>query len=132
MAEIVVSGGQRLNGEIPVSGAKNAALPLMAVTLLTSEPVTLTNCPDLYDIGTLTNVLRGHGAEIDASRIGEGAGSGLPVLHMHHARNQIHRCTLRPRKPNARLDTGAWPFASPRRQSRSEPARWLRHWFTPG
>ena len=83
MAEIVVSGGQRLNGEIPVSGAKNAALPLMAVTLLTSEPVTLTNCPDLYDIGTLTNVLRGHGAEIDASRIGEGAGSGLPVLRMH-------------------------------------------------
>lgn len=83
MAEIVVSGGQRLNGEIPVSGAKNAALPLMAVTLLTSEPVTLTNCPDLYDIGTLTNVLRGHGAEIDASRIGEGPGSGLPVLHMH-------------------------------------------------
>ena len=47
MAEIVVSGGNQLKGEIAVSGAKNAALPLMAVTLLTDEPVTLTNCPDL-------------------------------------------------------------------------------------
>lgn len=83
MAEIVVSGGNKLNGEIPVSGAKNAALPLMAVTLLTDEPVTLTNCPDLHDIGTLSNVLRGHGTEIDASRIGVGAGTGLPVLTMH-------------------------------------------------
>ena len=41
MAEILVNGGNRLQGEIPVSGAKNAALPLMAVTLLTDEPVTL-------------------------------------------------------------------------------------------
>ena len=43
MAEILVNGGNRLQGEIPVSGAKNAALPLMAVTLLTDEPVTLRN-----------------------------------------------------------------------------------------
>lgn len=83
MAEIVVEGGQRLTGEIPVSGAKNAALPLMVVTLLSSDPVTLTNCPDLHDIGTLSNVLHGHGTEIDASRIGAGSGAGLPVLRMH-------------------------------------------------
>lgn len=83
MAEIVLSGGQRLTGEIPVSGAKNAALPLMAVTLLTEDRVTLTNCPDLHDIGTLSNVLRGHGCAVDASKIGLGAGDGLPVLSLH-------------------------------------------------
>ena len=65
MAEILVNGGNRLQGEIPVSGAKNAALPLMAVTLLTDEPVTLRNCPDLDDIATLSNVLRGHGTSVD-------------------------------------------------------------------
>lgn len=84
MAEIVLTGGNRLSGEIPVSGAKNAALPLMAVTLLTDEPVTLLNCPDLHDIGTLTNVLRGHGSTIDASALGElAAGGGMPALKMH-------------------------------------------------
>ena len=83
MTEIVLTGGNRLSGEIPVSGAKNAALPLMAVTLLTSEPVTLLNCPDLHDIGTLSNVLRGHGAEIDASALGLGAKGGMPSLRMH-------------------------------------------------
>ena len=83
MAEIVLTGGNRLSGEIPVSGAKNAALPLMAVTLLTSEPVTLLNCPDLHDIGTLSNVLRGHGAEIDASALGLGAKGGMPSVRMH-------------------------------------------------
>ncbi|HCI00845.1 MAG TPA: UDP-N-acetylglucosamine 1-carboxyvinyltransferase [Alphaproteobacteria bacterium] len=88
MAEILVNGGNRLQGEIPVSGAKNAALPLMAVTLLTDEPVTLRNCPDLDDIATLSNVLSGHGASVDASRLGlsaagDAARDSLPTLRMH-------------------------------------------------
>ncbi|MAW51932.1 MAG: UDP-N-acetylglucosamine 1-carboxyvinyltransferase [Geminicoccus sp.] len=82
MAEIVVSGGNQLKGEIAVSGAKNAALPLMAVTLLTDEPVTLTNCPDLHDISTLSNVLKGLGTQIDASHIGTAAENGLPVIRL--------------------------------------------------
>ena len=88
MAEILVNGGNRLQGEIPVSGAKNAALPLMAVTLLTDEPVTLRNCPDLDDIATLSNVLSGHGASVDASRLGlsaagDAARDSLPTLRTH-------------------------------------------------
>ena len=92
MAEILLSGGNRLQGEIPVSGAKNAALPLMAVTLLTDEPVTLRNCPDLDDITTLSNVLRGHGASVDASGLGlsvtgetvsGSARDSLPTLRLH-------------------------------------------------
>ena len=92
MAEILVNGGNRLQGEIPVSGAKNAALPLMAVTLLTDEPVTLRNCPDLDDIATLSNVLRGHGTSVDTSGLGlpvageTGSGSArdsLPTLRLH-------------------------------------------------
>ncbi|MGB0823966.1 MAG: UDP-N-acetylglucosamine 1-carboxyvinyltransferase, partial [Alphaproteobacteria bacterium] len=92
MAEILVNGGNRLQGEIPVSGAKNAALPLMAVTLLTDEPVTLRNCPDLDDIATLSNVLRGHGTSVDASGLGltvagetasGSARDSLPTLRLH-------------------------------------------------
>ena len=92
MAEILVNGGNRLQGEIPVSGAKNAALPLMAVTLLTDEPVTLRNCPDLDDIATLSNVLRGHGTSVDTSGLGlpvageTGSGNArdsLPTLRLH-------------------------------------------------
>ncbi len=83
MAEILVNGGNRLQGEIPVSGAKNAALPLMAVTLLTAEPVTLRNCPDLHDISTLANLLRGLGSEVDASALGLASADALPVLRLH-------------------------------------------------
>ena len=61
MDSIVIRGGKPLNGTIAISGAKNAALPLMVATLLTDEPVTLTNVPDLMDIATMAALLRGHG-----------------------------------------------------------------------
>jgi len=61
MDSIRIRGGQPLRGTIPISGAKNAALPLMAATLLTDEPVTLTNVPDLMDIRTMADLLAGFG-----------------------------------------------------------------------
>ncbi len=64
MDRLVMRGGVPLHGEIPISGAKNAALPIMAATLLTAEPLTLTNMPDLADITTMNEVLSEHGAEI--------------------------------------------------------------------
>ncbi len=64
MDRLVMRGGKPLTGEISISGAKNAALPLMAATLLTSDPLTLTNIPDLADITTMNEVLAEHGAEI--------------------------------------------------------------------
>ncbi len=68
-------GGARLKGEIPISGAKNAALPLMAACLLTDEPLTLTNVPRLADIAFMADLLRQLGVEahyVRGPRLGEG------------------------------------------------------------
>ena len=53
MDRIRIVGGQRLNGTIPISGAKNAALPLMIASLLTRETLTLNNVPRLADVNFL-------------------------------------------------------------------------------
>ena len=64
MDAILVKGGGELNGEIPIAGAKNACLTLMPATLLSSEPLTLTNAPRLSDIATMTALLQSLGAEV--------------------------------------------------------------------
>ncbi len=64
MDQICIRGGRRLEGAIPISGAKNAALPLMAAALLTDETLTLSNLPHLADITTMANLLARHGADI--------------------------------------------------------------------
>jgi UDP-N-acetylglucosamine 1-carboxyvinyltransferase len=63
MNKIRIRGGARLKGEIPISGAKNAALPLMAAALLTDAPLTLTNVPKLADVAFMADLLRHFGAE---------------------------------------------------------------------
>jgi UDP-N-acetylglucosamine 1-carboxyvinyltransferase len=67
MDRIRIRGGRPLEGEIPISGAKNAALKLMAASLLTDETVTLDNVPRLADIDTLCRLLAQHGVEIETS-----------------------------------------------------------------
>jgi len=64
MDRIRIRGGRPLKGEIHVSGAKNAALPLMAAALLTDDTLTLTNLPQLADITTLGSLLAQHGVEL--------------------------------------------------------------------
>jgi UDP-N-acetylglucosamine 1-carboxyvinyltransferase len=64
MDRIRIVGGRPLKGTIPISGAKNAALPLMAASLLTDKPLTLTNLPALADIKTLTQLLEQHGVKV--------------------------------------------------------------------
>ncbi|MCK0070747.1 UDP-N-acetylglucosamine 1-carboxyvinyltransferase [Kordiimonas laminariae] len=64
MEKLVIRGGKKLEGTIPISGAKNAALPLMCTPLLTDEPVTLTNLPRLADISTLSDLLNHLGVTI--------------------------------------------------------------------
>ncbi|MFZ5775816.1 MAG: UDP-N-acetylglucosamine 1-carboxyvinyltransferase [Thermodesulfobacteriota bacterium] len=61
MDKIVIEGGRPLSGEIAVSGAKNAALPLMAACLLSAEPITLRNVPDLRDTRTFLSLLSSFG-----------------------------------------------------------------------
>lgn len=65
MEKIRIHGGNSLKGEIAISGAKNAALPLMAASLLTDEPLILTNVPDLADIQSMCTLLDQHGVHID-------------------------------------------------------------------
>lgn len=64
MDKIKVTGGNQLNGKIFISGAKNAALPLMCAALLTGDKVTLTNMPMLSDIKSMNALLEQHGATI--------------------------------------------------------------------
>jgi UDP-N-acetylglucosamine 1-carboxyvinyltransferase len=64
MDRIRIRGGRPLRGQIQISGAKNAALPLMATCLLTDQEVRLDNVPDLADISTMTHLLVQHGAEV--------------------------------------------------------------------
>jgi UDP-N-acetylglucosamine 1-carboxyvinyltransferase len=63
----VVTGGQKLNGQVKVSGSKNAALPIIAASLLTDEPVILTNVPDIEDIATMSHILHFLGVETEFS-----------------------------------------------------------------
>ncbi len=66
MDKIVIEGGYPLTGEISISGAKNSAIKLMVVSLLTSEPVTLTNMPDLRDTRSLAALLKHMGVEVES------------------------------------------------------------------
>jgi len=70
MDSIVVKGGQSLHGRIPIAGAKNACLTLMPATLLSEEPLTLTNAPRLSDIRTMTQLLQSLGAEVASLQSG--------------------------------------------------------------
>lgn len=64
MDKLLITGGQTLSGEITISGAKNAALPLLCAGLMTDETLTLTNMPDLSDTQLMARLLANHGLEI--------------------------------------------------------------------
>src|SRR5690349_14891768 len=64
MDRIRIVGGNKLNGTIPISGAKNAALPLMIAALLTEETLILDNVPRLADVAQLQRILGNHGVDI--------------------------------------------------------------------
>ena len=78
MDRIRIRGGNELNGEIPISGAKNAALPLMIASLLTDETLKLRNVPRLADVAQLQRILRNHGTDtaVSGKRPGESTANG--------------------------------------------------------
>ena len=78
MDRIQITGGQKLNGTIPISGAKNAALPLLIASLLTGDRLTLKNVPNLADVNLLVRILRNHGVDlaVDGKRTGPSAHLG--------------------------------------------------------
>ena len=63
MDRIRIVGGNKLTGRIPISGAKNAALPLMIASLLTDDTLTLENVPHLADVEQLIRILGNHGVD---------------------------------------------------------------------
>ena len=67
MSRLVISGSKRLSGTHRVSGNKNAALPMIAASLLSSEPVTLTNVPDIADVELMLEVAKGFGVKVTRS-----------------------------------------------------------------
>jgi len=81
MDRIRITGGQRLNGTIPISGAKNATLPLMIASLLTEDTLVLENVPRLADVIQLQRILGNHGVDITIAgkRPGEDPNSGRTI-----------------------------------------------------
>ena len=71
MDKLLIRGGNRLSGEITVSGAKNAALPILCAGLLTADTVQLSNVPNLQDVTTILRLLRQMGlqAEQDGDKV---------------------------------------------------------------
>ena len=65
MSTLIIEGGSRLSGIVDVEGNKNAELPLMAATLLTREPCTLTNVPRIADVEVMARLLLELGAEVE-------------------------------------------------------------------
>jgi UDP-N-acetylglucosamine 1-carboxyvinyltransferase len=71
MDKLLIEGGTPLSGEISVSGAKNAALPILTASLLTDEPLVVGNVPHLRDVTTMLNLL---------TQMGVGVSVGVPPI----------------------------------------------------
>ncbi len=91
MDQIVIRGNGPLNGVIPIAGAKNACLTLMPATLLTDQPLTLTNAPRLSDIRTMTELLESLGAEVASLQGGQVLALSSHDLTSHRADYDIVR-----------------------------------------
>ena len=91
MDSIMITGNGPLHGQIPIAGAKNACLTLMPATLLSEEPLTLTNAPRLSDIRTMTELLQSLGAEVSALQDGQVLALSSHALTGHRADYDIVR-----------------------------------------
>jgi UDP-N-acetylglucosamine 1-carboxyvinyltransferase len=109
MDRIRITGGQRLNGSIPISGAKNATLPLMIASMLTDQTLILDNVPRLADVGLLQRILGNHGVDImtGGKRPGETQYDGQ-TLHISAA-NVID--TVAPYELVSRMRASFWVVA---------------------
>jgi UDP-N-acetylglucosamine 1-carboxyvinyltransferase len=109
MDRIRIVGGQRLSGAIPISGAKNATLPLMIASLLTEDTLILDNVPHLADVGLLQRILGNHGVDvmIAGKRPGENGENGR-TIHIS-ARNIVD--TTAPYELVSKMRASFWVVA---------------------
>jgi UDP-N-acetylglucosamine 1-carboxyvinyltransferase len=89
MDRIRIVGGRELSGSIPISGAKNAALPLMIASLLTDDTLTLENVPHLADVEQLIRILGNHGVDYSVNGRRERQGKGYSRTINFSARNIV-------------------------------------------
>ena len=85
MQKIVVEGGQPLHGDVQISGAKNAVLPILCATLLADGPVSISNVPHLHDVVTTAKLLGelGAGITVDEGTLGKGRGMIVDPTTVH-------------------------------------------------
>ena len=109
MDRIRIVGGQKLNGSIPISGAKNAALPLMIASLLTPGTLTLENLPRLADVSMLVRILGNHGVDysIEGKKTGDSQNAGQTV----HLRASTIVDTLAPYELVSKMRASFWVLA---------------------
>ena len=97
MDRIAIQGGAQLNGEIPISGAKNSAIKLMAASILTDQPLRLTNMPRLADTKFLGQLLRQFGIAVtesdgpDGQQLLEAARVEVQTLVGRRGRDDVQR-----------------------------------------
>jgi UDP-N-acetylglucosamine 1-carboxyvinyltransferase len=133
MDRITVTGGKPLKGQIPISGAKNAALPLMIASLLTADRLTLKNVPNLADVNLLARILRNHVLDhtIDGKRADPSPHMG-ETFHLS-ARDIVD--TTAPYELASRMRASFWvlgPLTRPPRRRGASAAGRLRHRHAPG
>ena len=109
MDRIQIRGGSELRGVIPISGAKNAALPLMIASVLTDETLTLENLPRLADVNQLVRILGNHGVDysVDGKRKGEETTAGQTA----HLRAQTIVDTTAPYDLVSKMRASFWVVA---------------------
>ena len=119
MDRIKITGGAKLNGTIPISGAKNAALPLMIASLLTDDRLTLKNVPNLADVNLLSRILRNHG--VDLAVDGKRATPNMHLGETFHLTAREITDTVAPYEMVSRMRASFWvlgPLIARMRQAR--------------
>ena len=90
MASFRVTGGNKLSGTIIPQGAKNEAMQVLCAALLTDEPVTITNLPDILDINNLIDLMRGMGVTVDRRSKSEVVLQASSINHDYFDTNDFH------------------------------------------
>ena len=80
MSHLIIQGRRTVSGTHRVSGNKNAALPMIAASLLTAEPVTLANVPDISDVRVMLEALKAFGSRVDAADLPRGVSIVFSVV----------------------------------------------------
>ena len=122
MDQFRITGGTGLEGELPVSGAKNSALPALAACLLTEETVTLRRIPQVRDIGTMEKLLAYVGANIDDR-------DGVVTVKASNVRHSEAPYDIVKTMRASSLVLG--PLLWPVRACPGIHAGWLRNWRAP-